>query len=175
MLKNFFVAVFIRALPRVRTWEAGIKSGSLFEMTDSLVIPSANVSRLKPGEGLGRWGIECRGDLIFWRPGTYLILDPKTKKPVKVALHGFQGNYKKWLHAIRTAKLVRRFNARKKIWIETMEAVVYKKRMFRVRECVRRQNQRKALCFEQKKFVLRFTPDFCQAVKTYFRSRRVQK
>ena len=94
MLRNYFVAALLRAKVRARVWgdsrywEQFPVKPSLQEMTDSMDIPLSELKRIKLKNGLGNWGKEIEGDIVFIRGGTYFYF--QGKKLLKAAYHGLQ-------------------------------------------------------------------------------------
>jgi hypothetical protein len=152
MVRNFFVAALLRAKIRARVWgdsrywQKNPLRPSIQEMTDSIDVPLSELHRFKTGEGLGRWGEECRGDIVFLRAGTYIYFDSKKRQktePLKLAYHGLQIKKKDGT-----------FDVKKFLKMCLVGGTYTRKRMIRVKESLKRDGigAGSALSFHDKRF-----------------------
>jgi hypothetical protein len=167
-LRNLFVASIIRGKVRARVWfdsRYGQKFPvypSLQEMTDSIDIPQTMLKHFSLGGRLGQWGLECKGDMIFHRTGSYMYYN-RGKFP-KVAFHGVQYRDKK------TGK----FNPLSFLnFISKGGGTYFKVRMVRARESLRSDRGKSALRFRPKKFTLKFPINFVKEVLQWRSEKKV--
>jgi hypothetical protein len=153
MVRNYFVAALLRAKIRARVWgdsrywKRTPRNSSIQEMTDSIDVPLSELHRFKTGEGLGRWGEEVRGDIVFLRAGTYFYFDSKKRQhapPLKLAYHGLQLKKKDGT-----------FDYKRMLTLALKgEGTYTRKKMIRVKESLRRDGMGagSALSFHDVKF-----------------------
>lgn len=169
-LRNYFVAALIRGKVRARVWgdsrywQQFPVRPSIQEMTDSIDIPRSELHRFKLGKGLGQWGIDSEGDLIFNRTGTYTYWG---KKAGKVAYHGVQMRNKR----------TNRFDV--KMWFRFLRkggGTYTRKRMVRVREALKLDGitARRALYFYDKKFTFKVSNKFKEEFRAWLKKRRIK-